>query len=96
VINQVSPYCDCHGENDAAIIPDIGIFAGFDPVALDTACLDAVNAAPSIKTSILGECDETHHDHFRDVHPTTNGVSQLTHGEKIGLGSMGYELVFVK
>ena len=53
VVNQVSPYCDCHGENDAAVVPDIGIFAGFDPVALDKACIDAVNSAPAIVTSIL-------------------------------------------
>ena len=25
VVNQVSPYCDCHGESDAAVVPDIGI-----------------------------------------------------------------------
>ena len=24
IVNQVSPYCDCHGENDTAIIPDVG------------------------------------------------------------------------
>jgi uncharacterized Fe-S center protein len=96
VVNQVSPYCDCHGENDAAIVPDIGIFASFDPIAIDKACLDAVNAAPSIMTSILGERDEEHHDHFRDVHPSTNGLSQLTHGQKLGLGSTDYDLIFLK
>jgi uncharacterized Fe-S center protein len=96
IINQVSPYCDCHGENDAAIIPDIGMFASLDPVALDKACLDAVNAAPSIKTSIIGEREETHHDHFIDVHPTTDGKTQIAHAEKIGLGSGKYELIKVK
>ena len=55
VVNQVSPYCDCHGENDAAIIPDLGIFASFDPVALDKACIDAVNAAPVIPGSALSD-----------------------------------------
>ena len=24
IVNRVSPYCDCHGENDTAIIPDVG------------------------------------------------------------------------
>jgi Pyruvate/2-oxoacid:ferredoxin oxidoreductase delta subunit len=55
VVNQVSPYCDCHSENDAAVVPDIGIFAGFDPVAIDHACIDAVNAAPPIMSSIMSE-----------------------------------------
>jgi uncharacterized Fe-S center protein len=96
VINQVSPYCDCHGESDAPIVPDIGIFASPDPVALDKACGDAVAAAPSIKSSILGEREETHGDHFTDVHPTTNWHTQITHAEKIGLGSGSYDLFEVK
>ncbi|MDR3303307.1 MAG: DUF362 domain-containing protein [Treponema sp.] len=95
VVNQVSPYCDCHGENDAAIVPDIGIFAGFDAVALDKACIDAVNAAPAIATSILSERTCTH-DHFTDIHPTTNWRSQITHAETIGLGTSAYELITVK
>jgi uncharacterized Fe-S center protein len=102
VVNQVSPYCDCHGESDAAVIPDIGIFAGFDPVALDKACIDAVNAAPGISTSIWGDKEHTHHDecghgdHFTDIHPSTDWRSQISHAEKIGLGTGNYELIIVK
>ncbi|GHV28221.1 4Fe-4S ferredoxin [Spirochaetia bacterium] len=96
VVNQVSPYCDCHGESDAPIVPDIGIFAGFDPVAMDKACIDAVNAAPGIATSIWGDREHTHHDHFTDIHPTTDWRTQISHAEKIGLGSGTYELITVK
>ena len=95
IVNQVSPNCDCHGENDAAIVPDIGMFASFDPVALDKACIDAVNAAPVIANSELGQCSRDHHDHFTDVHPITDWRSQIAHGEKIGLGSSEYDLVIV-
>lgn len=93
VVNQVSPYCDCHGENDAAVVPDIGMFASFDPVALDKACIDAVNAAPIIAGSVLSERDHTHHDHFTDVHPTTDWRSQIDHAVRIGLGSADYDLI---
>jgi uncharacterized Fe-S center protein len=102
VVNQVSPYCDCHGESDAAVVPDIGIFASFDPVALDKACIDAVNAAPGVGTSILAEREPTHKDetgnadHFIDIHPTADWRSQIAHAEKIGLGSGKYELVTMK
>ena len=41
LVIDISPYCDCHAENDAPIIPDVGMFASFDPVALDQACADA-------------------------------------------------------
>ena len=37
---DVSPECDCWNHNDAAIIPNIGIAASFDPIALDRACAD--------------------------------------------------------
>lgn len=96
IVNQVSPYCDCHAENDAAVVPDIGMFAGFDPVALDHACIDAVNAAPAISTSVLGQCAHEHHDHFTDIHPKTNWRSQIEHARKIGIGNVDYELVTVK
>lgn len=96
IVNQVSPYCDCHAENDAAVVPDIGMFASFDPVALDHACIDAVNAAPAISTSVLGQCAHEHNDHFTDIHPSTNWRSQIEHAQKIGIGNMDYELVTVK
>ena len=104
VVNQVSPYCDCHDESDAAIIPDIGIFASFDPVALDQACADAVNAAPVIATSIISErkgksgasSPGVPADHFTVIHPTTDWRSLITYAEKIGLGNSKYELVTVK
>ena len=92
IVNQVSPCCDCHGENDAAVVPDIGMFASFDPVALDRACIEAVNAAPIISSSVLGQCEHGH-DHFTSVHPTTNWRSQIEHAEAIGLGSGEYELI---
>ncbi|MDR1731398.1 MAG: DUF362 domain-containing protein [Synergistaceae bacterium] len=95
VVNQVSPYCDCHGENDAAVVPDIGIFASFDPVALDKACIDAVNAAPGISSSILSEREHTHKDHFTDIHPDTDWKVQIEYAEKIGLGTGRYELVTI-
>ena len=106
IINHVSPNCDCHGENDAAIIPDIGIFASFDPVALDKACIDAVNAAPVLPGSVLSEklksggetscgCADKN-DHIRFVHPSTNWKSQIEHAETIGLGTGHYELITMR
>lgn len=95
VVNQVSPYCDCHCENDAAVVPDIGMFASFDPVALDKACIDAVNAAPGIATSILSERDCSHSDHFGNIHPATNWREQIAHAESVGLGSGDYTLVTI-
>src|SRR5699024_7426910 len=38
LVVDVSPNCDCHCENDAPILPDLGMFASFDPLALEQAC----------------------------------------------------------
>ena len=106
LIVDVSPYCDCHPENDAPILPDLGMFASKDPLALDQACVDACLAAEPLPNSVLGDHlhDESfhhhhhdhHHDHFRNTTPESEWETQLTHGEKIGLGSREYELIFVK
>ena len=100
VVNQVSPYCDCHDENDTAVVPDIGIFASFDPVAIDQACIDAVNAAPAITGSVISDRQKksstANNDHFTVIHPTTDWREQLSHAEKIRLGTRKYELVTVK
>ena len=93
LVCDVSPYCDCHGENDVPIVPDVGMFASFDPVALDIACADAVNAQPVIANSRLGEQPHVHHDHFKNNHPETNWMSCIDHAVKLGIGSKEYELI---
>lgn len=97
IICDVSPNCDCHAENDIPIIPDVGMFASFDPVALDMACADACNRQPVIAGSILSENQkhhqDHHHDHFHVTHPDTNWKSCVEHAEKIGLGNREYELI---
>ena len=96
LVIDVSPYCDCHAENDAAIVPDVGFFASFDPVALDVACADAVNRQPVIGNSVLGDhqhiCEG---DHFHKVSPNTNWMSCVKHAEKLGLGTREDELIEV-
>lgn len=75
-IMNVSPECDCWGHNDAAVVPDLGMAASFDPVALDQACADLVNAAPILRTDNMlsekqkgltlvptPENEEAHHSH---------------------------------
>ena len=93
LVQDISPYCDCHGESDIPILPDVGMFASFDPVALDMACVDAVNAQPVMRGSAADGGDAHDHDHFHRIHPETDWMSCLEHAEKIGLGSRDYELI---
>ena len=97
LVQDISPNCDCHCENDAPILPDIGIFASFDPVALDQACVDAcLNAAP-LPNSQLGanlakpgwNC---YHDNFKDSNPNIEWKATLEQAEKVGMGTRQYVL----
>lgn len=99
---DVSPFCDCHKENDMPIIQDVGIFASCDPVALDMACADACNKSPIIKGSYLEDQIHDHHvhdseekDRFTITHPDTNWEVCIEHAVKIGLGNKDYEIIEV-
>ena len=95
LVIDVSPTCDCYPMNDVPIVPNIGMFASYDPIALDQACVDAVMAQAPLPGSVLTDEGHScaHHDHFHDMHPDTNWESALIHGEKLGLGTRQYELI---
>lgn len=104
---DISPNCDCHAENDTPIVPDLGMFASFDPVAIDQAAIDMALAAPALPDTELtdmrakleagdGVPERCEHDHFNMTHPDTNWRSMIEHAEKIGLGTSRYELIEVK
>lgn len=75
-LHDITEECDCVGGPMTPIMPNIGVVAGKDPVALDAACLDLVQAQGG---SGIFEA----------------GRPALVHADKIGLGSMEYELVEV-
>ena len=101
LIVDVSPNCDCHSENDAPILPNIGMFASFDPLALDKACADACLASKPMPNSQLSDNMSRDGfvdmgDHFTNSTPESEWKSCLEHAESIGLGSLEYELVKMK
>ncbi len=101
LVCDISPVCDCHSGNDAPILPDIGMFASFDPLALDQACVDACLRQTPLPNSQLteqmaGHDFHDHHDHFENTTPNSEYKTCLAHAEKIGLGTKEYELITVK
>ncbi|MDI6732051.1 MAG: DUF362 domain-containing protein [Candidatus Margulisbacteria bacterium] len=83
-ICDVSEQCDCYPFNSEPIVPDIGILASFDPVALDQACVDLVNGTEGrIKGS----------DKFKTLYPTVDWEVQLRYAEEMGLGQRDYSLI---
>ena len=90
-ICDVSPHCDCHGMNDVPLVPDLGIAASSDPVALDHACADLCNTAPLMPGCCL-EGRDTHGDLFSAMHPTTRWQDAISEGERMKLGTGDYSL----
>ena len=97
LVRDISPYCDCHGENDVPILPDVGMFAGFDPVAVDMACVDAVmRQKPNANGLIYDLNNEDDPDRLHAANPNTHWQTTIEHAVEIGIGSDEYELITVK
>jgi len=94
-LTNISPACDCYGHNDAPLVPDIGILASRDPVAIDQASVDLVNQQVGTAGSCLTGCRGSGEDKFKGIYPKVDWAVQLEHAEQIGLGHRKYELVTI-
>lgn len=90
---NITPDCDCTPWSDAPIVPDIGILASADPVAIDKASLDLVNAQIGFADSLLNSNYESGKDKFKGIRHQIDGNTQIKYGEEIGLGSGQYTLI---
>ncbi|MEM4757113.1 MAG: DUF362 domain-containing protein, partial [Desulfurococcaceae archaeon] len=92
---DVQPTCDCAPWSDIPIVPDIGILASDDIVALEKATLDLINQAPVIPGSIGEKAGLTPGDNkFLVIHGKDPNI-QVEAGFKKGLGQLDYEIVEV-
>ncbi len=90
---NVTPDCDCVPWSDVPLVPDIGILASADPVALDSACYDLVNQAVGLVGSRLQKGHAAGENKFTGCWGYTMGDVQLSYAEKIGLGTRRYTLI---
>ena len=92
-LTDISPLCDCNRYTDASIVPDIGIVASTDPVAIDQASADMVNQQTGLHGSCLKVNTRPGEDKFRGLYPEIDWGFQLDYAQKIGLGTRRYELI---
>lgn len=91
--------CDCEhqqlGWSDLPIVPDIGILASRDIVAVDKASIDLVNATPAIPGSQAYEVGAVNagSDKFKALYPSADWAFMLKLAEELGLGSTNYRLI---
>ena len=90
VLNNITTQCDCESPSSLnvevadPVIPDIGILASTDPVALEKASFDLVSAQKNHGAAELIAQMES-----------LSGTHQMTYGAELGLGSMEYQLVSI-
>ena len=80
VANRLSVDCDCDAHPAEPTMKDIGVFASTDPLAIDQACIDAVDRASDNKDLIARIKRQT-------------GRNILKYAEDAGIGSRKYELI---
>ena len=82
VMKNMSVDCDCCAVAEDPCMPDIGILASTDPIAVDQACIDLVYAS-----------DAPGRDHLIERIETRNGVHTIEAAAAHGFGSREYELI---
>lgn len=101
-LTDVTAHCDCFDYGDLPMVPDIGFLAAKDPVAIDKASVDLVNAAPTIKGSIAQEVKQGEDtlnlitpqmQYWQEQKEPTNWRWQIEAAKKLGLGTDNYQLI---
>jgi uncharacterized Fe-S center protein len=92
-LTRITPDCDCVPWSDAAIVPDIGILASVDPVAIDAASFDLVNGQTGFSDSLLHTHYKKGQDKFSGTWEETDGYRQIQYAEELGIGSSTYKLI---
>jgi len=92
---RITPDCDCFPFSDTPIVPDIGILASKDPVAIDAASYDLVNQQTGFADSLLTAHHRKGLDKFKGVHAQTDGYRQVRYAEEIGMGRSEYDLIVI-
>lgn len=82
VMANMSVDCDCCAVAEDPCIPDMGILASTDPVAIDQACIDIVT-----NSTARGK------EHFLERVNYRHGIHTLEAALEIGLGNRDYELI---
>ncbi len=88
---NISPDCDCFPWNDTPVVPNLGIAASLDPLALDRASTDLVNRAEILPGSKIFEGPDDRDAITRIGGPGWDYLFDAC--EALEVGEKGYELV---
>ncbi len=89
---SITPFCDCWGFTTPSIVPDIGIVAGDDIAAVETAALDLIRAEDFIEGSLPPPLNRSGSGHLLQQVHGKDPYIQVQECIKIGLGHGAYRL----
>jgi len=89
-VQDITPYCDCAAPAGKPVVPDIGILASLDPVAIDKASMDLIDQSPTI----LSSRHLTPPDILGKMHNLDSLVT-LKVAQRLGMGKLDYEMVTI-
>jgi len=94
---DITPDCDCFDKTDLPVVPDLGILAGIDPIALDRASYDMIVAAPGYPGCKLENSDgmKSGADKVRPIYPRIDPEAYFRITERAGIGSTQYQIIDV-
>ncbi len=99
---QITPACDCLGMAQPIVVPEIGVLASRDIVAVEMATLDLIKEAGLIERAIPPYFKHTNPDPAKVLHPfqrlwglMKNPYMVVEFAEQQGLGTREYKLVEV-
>ncbi len=98
VATHITPVCDCFGFTGMPVLPDAGIFAGDDIVAVEQATLDAIGRHRLIEEHVplSMEVQACGGHPLQQLHgPYKDPYLVVKYGERLGLGTRDYAIVDV-
>ena len=96
VMISITALCDCWGMTTPSLVPDIGIMASDDIVAIERAGMDAIKMEDLILQGVPCGMELAGEGHLFERLHGKNPYIQLDKLEEVGLGTQAYELVAVK
>jgi len=95
-LTDITAICDCWGMSTPAVVPDIGVMASSDIVAIERASLDAIKTENLIQQGVPSAAELGESGHLFERLHGKNPFTQLEELEKLGLGGQGYEIMEVR
>jgi uncharacterized Fe-S center protein len=96
LLTNISMLCDCWGFSGPGIVPDIGVLASHDMVAMETASLNAIQRKNFIPGTLIGRRKLGKGRHLLQQIHGKDPFIQLQSLEKHGVGQSRYKVIEVK